>query len=116
MIRISNPLILRRKLQFQEATPSATAAFDCLRSIFISRTKIPDSGLGPRVAGADVGDDQKAPGRAGTTAFALLSEKSAGTSNLPVCRSYLQRQRCTTVVCMGLRPSTSASPDRVIRI
>src|SRR5262244_2964933 len=61
-------------------------------------------------------DDQKAPGDAGTTAFALLSEKIAGASNLPVCRSYLQRQPCTTLVCMGLRLLMSASPDRVIRI
>src|SRR5258706_10138490 len=32
----------------------------------------------------------KSPAHSGTTAFALLPEKSAGTSNLPVCRSYLQ--------------------------
>ena len=49
----------------------------------------------------DVGDDQKAPGH---------SEKSAGASNLPVCRSYLQRQPCTTLVCMGF-PATSPLRD-----
>jgi hypothetical protein len=57
----------------------------------------------------------KSPTHSGTRAFALSPEKSAGTSNLPVCRSYLQRQPFTTPVCMGLRPLTSASPDRVIR-
>ena len=57
----------------------------------------------------------KSPTHSGTTAFALSSEKSAGTSNLPVCRSYRQRQPFTTPVCMGLRPLTSASPDRAIR-
>ena len=57
----------------------------------------------------------KRSAHSGTTAFALRSEKSAGTSNLPVCRSYLQRQPFTTPVCMGLRPLTSASPDRAIR-
>jgi len=44
----------------------------------------------------------KSPTHLGTTAFALWPEKSAGTSNLPVCRSYLQRQPFTTPVCMGL--------------
>ena len=47
----------------------------------------------------------------GTTAFALSFEKSGGTSNLPVCRSYLQRQSFTTPVCWGLRLLMSASPD-----
>src|SRR5262249_44141672 len=51
----------------------------------------------------------------GTTAFALSFEKSGGTSNLPVCRSYLQRQPCTTPVCMGLRVLMSASPERPMR-
>jgi len=56
----------------------------------------------------------KSPAHSGTTAFALSPEKSAGTSNLPVCRSYLQRQPFTTLVCMGLRPLTSAAPNRPI--
>lgn len=51
----------------------------------------------------------------GTSAFALWLEKSGGTSNLPVCRSYLQRQSFTTPVCWGLRPSMLASPDRAMR-
>src|SRR5262249_56182910 len=58
--------------------------------------------------------DQSPPGRAGVSAFALSSEKSGGTSNLPVCRSYLQRQSFTTPVCSGLRPLMLASPDRAI--
>jgi hypothetical protein len=56
----------------------------------------------------------KSSAHSGTTAFALSLEKSAGASNLPVCRSYLQRQPFTTPVCMGLRPLTSASADRAI--
>jgi len=51
----------------------------------------------------------------GTTALALSFEKSGGTSNLPVCRSYLQRQPFTTPVCMGLRVLMSASPERPMR-
>ena len=43
-------------------------------------------------------------------------KKLPAASNLPVCKSYLQRQPCTTLVCMGLRLLMSASPDRVIRI
>src|SRR5262249_59295852 len=58
---------------------------------------------------------QSPPGRAGVSAFALLSEKSGGTSNLPVCRSYLQRQSFTTPVCWGLRLLMSASPERPMR-
>ena len=57
-------------------------------------------------------DDRKPPAHCGTTAFALSFEKSGGTSNLPVCRSYLQLQPLTTPVCMGLRVLMSASPER----
>jgi hypothetical protein len=38
-------------------------------------------------------DAVTSPTHSGTTAFALSPEKSAGTSNLPVCGSYLQRHR-----------------------
>jgi hypothetical protein len=50
----------------------------------------------------------------GTTAFPFCSEKMTGASNLPVFRSYQQRQPLTTPVCIGLRPLMSASPDSVI--
>jgi hypothetical protein len=46
----------------------------------------PQSYASPHVA------TTKSPTHSGTTAFALSPEKSAGTSNLPVRISYLQRQ------------------------
>src|SRR5262249_20064851 len=47
-----------------------------------------------------------------TTAFALSFEKSGGTSNLPVCRSYLQRQSFTTPVCYVALRSEAVQIER----
>jgi hypothetical protein len=51
------------------------------------------------------------PVHSGPIAFALCCKRTAGTSNLPVWRSYLQRQPCTVRVWWSLM---SASPERVM--
>src|SRR6516164_678172 len=57
----------------------------------------------------------RSPAHCGTTAFALSFEKSGGTSNLRVCRSYLQRQPFTTPVCMEW-PVPEMAKTRAVRL